>query len=87
MNNGTDSLLETYLFETNTLLAQLDELLIDAEQEGDFTEDNVNEIFRSMHTIKGSSAMLEFNSLMEITHHIEAPVQYVLIEKNLLKIF
>lgn len=77
MNNGTDSLLETYLFETNTLLEQLDELLIDAEQNGDFTEDNVNEIFRSMHTIKGSSAMLEFNSLMEIAHHIEDLFFYI----------
>lgn len=77
MDNGTDSLLETYLFETGTLLEQLDELLIVAEQNGDFTEDNVNEIFRSMHTIKGSSAMLEFNSLMEIAHHIEDLFFYI----------
>ncbi|MCI8645285.1 MAG: chemotaxis protein CheA [Firmicutes bacterium] len=77
MDNATDSLLETYLFETGTLLEQLDELLIDAEQNGDFTEDNVNEIFRSMHTIKGSSAMLEFNSLMEIAHHIEDLFFYI----------
>lgn len=77
MDNGTDSLLETYLFETGTLLEQLDELLIDAEQNGDFTEDNVNEIFRSMHTIKGSSAMLEFNSLMEIAHHVEDLFFYI----------
>lgn len=77
MDNGTSSLLETYLFETGTLLEQLDELLITAEQNGDFTEDNVNEIFRSMHTIKGSSAMLEFNSLMEIAHHIEDLFFYI----------
>lgn len=77
MDNGTGSLLETYLFETGTLLEQLDELLITAEQNGDFTEDNVNEIFRSMHTIKGSSAMLEFNSLMEIAHHIEDLFFYI----------
>lgn len=77
MNNGMEGLLETYLFETNTLLEQLDELLIDAEQNGEFTEDNVNEIFRSMHTIKGSSAMLEFNSLMEIAHHIEDLFFYI----------
>lgn len=77
MDNGTDSLLETYLFETNTLLEQLEELLINAEQNGDFTEDDVNEIFRSMHTIKGSSAMLEFDSLMEIAHHIEDLFFYI----------
>ncbi|MBC5689327.1 chemotaxis protein CheA [Mediterraneibacter sp. NSJ-55] len=77
MDNVTDSLLDTYLFETNSLLEQLDELLINAEKNGDFTEDDVNEIFRSMHTIKGSSAMLEFNSLMEIAHHIEDLFFYI----------
>lgn len=77
MDNVTDSLLDTYLFETNSLLEQLDELLINAEKNGDFTEDDVNEIFRSMHTIKGSSAMLEFNSLMEIAHHIEDLFYYI----------
>uniref|UniRef100_UPI003260F09D Hpt domain-containing protein n=1 Tax=Clostridium sp. NkU-1 TaxID=1095009 RepID=UPI003260F09D len=60
-----------YLFETNSLLEQLDELLIEAEKAGDFTVDDVNEIFRIMHTIKGSSAMMEFNSLMQIAHRIE----------------
>lgn len=77
MNNTTDSLLDTYLFETNSLLEQLDELLINAEKNSDFTEDDVNEIFRSMHTIKGSSAMLEFSSLMEIAHHIEDLFFYI----------
>lgn len=71
MDNGMESMLDTYLFETNSLLERLDELLIEAEKTGDFTTDNVNEIFRIMHTIKGSSAMMEFNSLMTIAHSIE----------------
>lgn len=77
MDNTTDSLLETFLFETNSLLEQLDERLINAEKAGSFTEDDVNEIFRSMHTIKGSSAMLEFHSLMEVSHHIEDLFFYI----------
>ena len=71
MDNGMDNMLDMYLFETNSLLEQLDELLIEAEKAGDFTVDDVNEIFRIMHTVKGSSAMMEFNSLMQIAHHIE----------------
>lgn len=71
MDNGMDNMLDMYLFETNSLLEQLDELLIEAEKAGDFTVDDVNEIFRIMHTIKGSSAMMEFSSLMQIAHHIE----------------
>lgn len=77
MDSTMEGLLETYLFETNSLLDGLDELLINAEKAGDFSEDDVNEIFRSMHTIKGSSAMLEFNSLMEIAHHIEDLFFYI----------
>lgn len=77
MDNMTDSLLETYLFETNSLLEQLDELLINAEKAGEFTSNDVNEIFRSMHTIKGSSAMLEFQPLMEVAHHIEDLFFYI----------
>ena len=77
MDSTMEGLLETYLFETNSLLDGLDELLINAEKVEDFSEDDVNEIFRSMHTIKGSSAMLEFNSLMEIAHHIEDLFFYI----------
>ena len=32
MDNGMENMLDTYLFETNSLLAQLDELLINAEK-------------------------------------------------------
>ena len=71
MDASMESLLETYLFETNSLLDGLDELLINAEKIGDFSEDDVNEIFRSMHTIKGSSAMMEFNNIMTVAHRIE----------------
>ncbi|MDR2023958.1 MAG: chemotaxis protein CheA [Hungatella sp.] len=71
MDNGMENMLDMYLFETNSLLAQLDELLIEAEKANNFTTEDVNEIFRIMHTIKGSSAMMEFNSMMQIAHHIE----------------
>ncbi len=66
-----EGLLETYLFETNSLIERLDEILLGAEQNGELTTDDVNEIFRSMHTIKGSSAMMEFGPLMEVSHHVE----------------
>lgn len=67
---GND-MMEAYLFEMNTLLEQVDEIVLAAEKEGSFSEDEVNEIFRIMHTIKGSSAMMEFNSLMTVAHRVE----------------
>nr|WP_294680612.1 chemotaxis protein CheA [uncultured Anaerotignum sp.] len=71
MDNEMDSLLETYLFETNSLMDHLDEILLEAEKSKRLTIDDVNEIFRIMHTIKGASAMMEFNSLMISAHRLE----------------
>ena len=46
MDNGMENMLDMYLFETNSLLEQLDEVLLDAEKADTFTTDNVNEIFQ-----------------------------------------
>ena len=71
MSANNDSLLEAYLFETGSLLEQLDNLVLAAEDKDNFSEDDINTIFRIMHTIKGSSAMMEYNSLMTIAHRVE----------------
>lgn len=76
-NNNMDSMLDIYLFEANSLLEQLDEILINCEKLGAFETDSINEIFRIMHTIKGSSAMMQFNSLMTVSHRIEDLFYYV----------
>ncbi|MFR2772409.1 MAG: ATP-binding protein [Clostridium sp.] len=78
MSSGMDSsILDTYLYEENNLLDQLDEMLVADEKNGDFSTDDVNEIFRIMHTIKGSSAMMEFNSISTIAHRIEDVFFYI----------
>ncbi len=66
-----DSMLDMYLFETNTLLAQLDDILIAGEKEDGLDAESINEIFRIMHTIKGSSAMMQFESMTAVSHKIE----------------
>ncbi|MFI3173640.1 MAG: chemotaxis protein CheA [Bacillota bacterium] len=72
MSNGIDNnMLDMYLFETNSLLEQLEEIMLEAEKAKSFSTDNINEIFRIMHTIKGSSAMMEFGSLAKLAHRIE----------------
>lgn len=77
MDNNFDSVLEMYLFEENTLLEQLDEILLKAENEQAFDKDCIDEIFRIMHTIKGSSAMMQFNSIMTISHKVEDLFYYI----------
>ena len=68
---GNDSMLEMYLFESTTLLEQLEDILIDSEKEENLSAESVNEIFRIMHTIKGSSAMMEFDSISHVSHKLE----------------
>ena len=68
---SSNDILDMYIYETNTLLEQLENIVLDAEKENTFSQDNVNEIFRIMHTIKGSSAMMEFDTLARVSHRIE----------------
>jgi two-component system chemotaxis sensor kinase CheA len=67
----SNEILDTYVYETNTLLEQLENIILEAEKADTFSQDDVNEIFRIMHTIKGSSAMMEFNTMMTVAHRIE----------------
>ena len=77
MDNNFDSVLDMYLFEANSLLEQLDDILLRAEHEQAFDKECIDEIFRIMHTIKGSSAMMQFNSIMTISHKVEDLFYYI----------
>ena len=70
MGSGNE-ILDMYIYETGTLLEQLETIVLEAEKADTFSQENVNEIFRIMHTIKGSSAMMEFDSLATVAHRIE----------------
>ncbi|MBD5134285.1 MAG: chemotaxis protein CheA, partial [Clostridiales bacterium] len=70
MGSGNE-ILDMYIYETNTLLEQLETIILEAEKVDTFSQENVNEIFRVMHTIKGSSAMMEFDTLARVAHRIE----------------
>ncbi|MDR2558084.1 MAG: chemotaxis protein CheA [Oscillospiraceae bacterium] len=68
IESGMESMIDMYIFETNTLLEQLDEILLKTEEAQTFTDDDINEIFRIMHTVKGSSAMMGFDELQYLAH-------------------
>ena len=86
MDNGADSMLDVFLFETDDLLEHLDDILLACEKNKAFDQESINEIFRIMHTIKGSSAMMQFNSLTVITHKMEDLFAFVR-EKGVAKDF
>lgn len=62
---------DMYVFETTSLLEQLDQILMKTENESSFAEEDINEIFRTMHTIKGSSAMMGLENMSKLAHAIE----------------
>ena len=68
---SNEPLLEMYLFETAQLLEQLEQLILISEKESGFSGEAINEIFRIMHTIKGSSAMMLFDNIAKLAHSIE----------------
>ncbi|MCC3862869.1 chemotaxis protein CheA [Terrisporobacter petrolearius] len=70
--SGIDSMNEFYVQENMQLLEQLEEiLLVDHSDTGGLAKEEIEEIFRAMHTIKGSSAMMGYDSLTTLTHCIE----------------
>ena len=68
---GMEAMLDMYFYETNSLLEQLDEILLRTEQANFFDSEDIKEIFRIMHTIKGSSAMMGFENLSVLAHKAE----------------
>ncbi|MCD4712442.1 MAG: chemotaxis protein CheA, partial [Clostridiales bacterium] len=76
-----EPMLEIYIFETTQILDQLEQVVLSSEKTGSFSENSINEIFRFMHTIKGSSAMMLFNNITNISHQMEE-VFYFIREKK-----
>jgi two-component system chemotaxis sensor kinase CheA len=66
-----EPMLEIYLFEATQLMEQLEEISIECEKNKKISVDAINEIFRIMHTIKSSSAMMMFNDIAVLAHSLE----------------
>lgn len=66
-----EPMLEAYVYETSQIIENLETLLLESERENSFSEEGLNEIFRFMHTIKGSSAMMMFNGISVLAHRLE----------------
>ncbi len=69
-------MLEVYLLETRQLLGQLGEVLLEAENKKTFTKEDINTVFRIMHTIKSSSAMMGLKGISSLSHRLEDLFSY-----------
>src|SRR5215217_1502452 len=64
---GLDDIVEEFLVESHENLDQLDQDLVALEADPG-SRDLLSSIFRTIHTIKGTSGFLAFNRLEKVTH-------------------
>lgn len=69
-------MLEVYLLEARQLCEQLSGVLLDAEKNNAFTEGEIHNVFRVMHTLKSSSAMMGLKNLSLLAHKMEDLFSY-----------
>ena len=55
---NTESMLDMFLYESGQLLEKLEGIILEKQDADCFDDSDINEIFRVMHTIKGSSGVL-----------------------------
>ena len=72
-----EPMVEVFIFETKQFLEQLEQIALGSEEQGGFSVDDVNEIFRAMHTIKGSAAMMMFDQVSTLAHSVEDIFFYI----------
>jgi len=72
-----EPLVDVFVFEISQQIEQLEKLILTNEEESCYSEDSLNGIFRIMHTIKGSSAMMAYNSISSLAHAMEDLFSYL----------
>lgn len=77
MAEEMDSMLDMYLYENGQLLQQLEMTTLEKKDEDSFDEGDINEFFRIMHTIKGSSGIMMFDDIMKLAHKLEDVFFYI----------
>lgn len=62
---------EMFLEEAEELFESADNVLLEAENNGSLTDDEMGQLFRDVHTLKGSGASVELAFFAEFTHDVE----------------
>ncbi|TCT12137.1 two-component system chemotaxis sensor kinase CheA [Natranaerovirga pectinivora] len=81
MSNNFEPMIEMYIFETVQLIEQIEQCILANEGAEKLSEIDINEIFRHMHTIKGSSGMMMYDNIAHLAHTIE-DIFFVLREES-----
>ena len=74
---NADGMLDIFLYESEQLLENLQDIVLANKDEECFDEAAINEIFRVMHTIKGSSGIMMFENITKVSHKLEDVFYYL----------
>ncbi len=74
---NTDSMLSMFLYESGQLLEKLEGIILEKQDADCFDDTDINEIFRIMHTIKGSSGVMMYENITKVTHKLEDVFYYL----------
>lgn len=67
-----DEIKEAFLEESEELFENINSLLIKAEENRSLTEDEINTLFRDIHTLKGGSGSVGFVKFSQVIHLFES---------------
>ncbi|NWF52356.1 MAG: chemotaxis protein CheA [Nitrospirae bacterium] len=70
MSDEMEEIISEFITEAEESLDKVDPLFVELEIKG-FDKDMLNEIFRSMHTIKGAAGFLGLQSIVDVAHGAE----------------
>ncbi|PLY05379.1 MAG: chemotaxis protein CheA [Arcobacter sp.] len=62
---------EMFVEEAEELFESADNVLLEAENNGSLTDEEMGQLFRDVHTLKGSGASVELALFAEFTHDVE----------------
>ena len=74
---STDGMLDMFLYESGQLLEKLEGIILEKKDEECCDDADINEIFRIMHTIKGSSGIMMYENITKVSHKLEDVFYYL----------
>lgn len=73
---GAQGMVDSYVFECEELLEQIQKIMLEEKDKECMGEESLNEILRSIHTIKGISGMMMYDEIKNIAHKLEDILDY-----------
>ena len=74
---NTDGMLSMFLYESYQGLEKLEGIILEKQDADCFDDSDINDIFRIMHTIKGSSGVLMYENITKASHKLEDVFYYL----------